>query len=331
MCLIAYRREEEETFHKEFFIASAARNDHGTGIMYVKDGRVVTKKIGQKATQQDKLDMYYEWSIAPTPAFIHLRMCTSGSKEDENAHPFQVLSLEKDGVDLWMMHNGVFNVTELDANRSDTWHFVNLYLKPLLKGNPYILCNPYVRAMIEKYTGGSRLCFLYGDGTVVTIEDAQTHDDEKYGGCWLSNRSMIGTPPYQWAKDNYSVDKDTDYYSGSPYSRRMAEINRTDKVINTFKEGAKAVAEEEKKNNSQAVIELGRAGDKDTDNPAMDEDGDFDLAETLDEQIEQLLDMDDIRIIQLVDESPAIASQLLSNLRDYYKTQLTDLTGKRVA
>lgn len=195
MCLIAVKQSEDETLYHDSFRAAAVRNGHGTGIMYPKDGRIIAKKFGT-VNYKVNGELYEEFLAQPVAA-IHVRIATGGSKiDDTNAHPFQILSKEEDGVDLYMMHNGIIGAVEIvDSDKSDTWHFSNLYLRQLLYRNPYGLTNPFLQQMIKKYIGSSRLVFMYGDGTTVIIDgDNSGVTSKEHGGVWLSNNHSIDIP-----------------------------------------------------------------------------------------------------------------------------------------
>lgn len=343
MCLIAFRREDKETFKEEWFYPAADRNDDGIGIMYLDKGRVVTKKLGATATLENKRDMLKEFNEAPSPSFLHLRYGTAGNKEDEtNAHPFKILSKDDgDLVDLYMMHNGILNTADFDSTKSDTWHFANCYIKPLVKKNPYLLCNAYVRAMISKFVNGSRICFLYSCGTSVVIEDSYCHSDEQYGGCWLSNRAMIGHKPH----NPFLIDKETEkeiaeFYGnegsfshcnnnyGSTYNRNHEQqqtlnvLSMNQKKGNGYKE-SEALAEYNKRKADEAL----NISDKDSDNTPFF-DATFELADTVDEQIMNLGDYDDDEISELVEFAPEAAAVLLCNLRDYFRIQSVDMESR---
>lgn len=233
MCLIAVKTTPSETFNYDAFLTAAQRNSDGTGIMYPKEGRIIHRKLGGKLSEQDNKSLYDEF-IAQPRAALHVRFTTHGKTDDDNAHPFEILSIDKgDPVDLFMMHNGVIsNAPKVKDGMSDTWHFVEFMLKPMLKADPYILVNPYIKAMIKDFIGACRLAFMYGDGTTVLVEDSQCNRDPKYGGVWLSNRSYL-TPSTITTPSKNTVNNSNkfqgrraygyDWYDENDYSGGAAE------------------------------------------------------------------------------------------------------------
>lgn len=225
MCLIAFKRNKDEDFNYESFLIAAENNPHGTGLMYAKNGRVIVNKVGV-VDKDINNELYYEFAEQEVAA-IHVRKTTHGETDNTNAHPYCILNKEDDGVDLYMMHNGVISgVDEIDPTKSDTWHFVNLYLKPLLEKDPYMLTSPYLQQMIAKFMGSSRLLFMYGDGTTVIIADSNAHTSgADVGGCWLSNK--------------YSLTKKTTYSGGYKFSNYDKPTGKDTVVLPPKSEEAK--------------------------------------------------------------------------------------------
>lgn len=336
MCLIAVRREDKEKLYEKYFDVARDRNRDGIGIMYAKQGRVIAKKLEGKALIYEKMKLYKEFASAPAPSCLHLRFGTAGNKDDEtNAHPFKILSKDDgDGVDLYMMHNGHFSdVVRVDSTKSDTWHFANLYVKKLVKKNPFILCDPFVQDLLSKYTKGSRVVFLYGDGTRVILDDGTGTEDDAKGGAWLSNKHTTEGSPYEstnkWTrkekvedkKEEYKYDPDDwkdDYCYG--YSHRANESkSRIDyskageNVLNMNKDKKQEDLELNRAKYPLALANDDEAGDKDTDNPEV-----FGLSETAEEAMLELAGMNDDDIKKLVEVQPEDVISLLLNFRDFY-------------
>lgn len=304
MCLIALRRNQGEALHEKYFNQALTRNKDGIGLMYVNNDRVVTRKLGSDATWKDKESFYTEFANAPAPALVHLRFGTAGNRADQdNAHPFQILSKDKDGVDLWMMHNGHMHIAEIDSTKSDSWHFANLYIKPLVKGNPYVLTNPYVQQLIKRAIGSNRLVFLYGCGTYVIIADDAATDKIEYGGAWLSN-------------ENYFIK------SYTPYSQQACNNNQT----------TEAPVQENKASHPDIEDSI----DESNINEGIDEDDEneevedlIELPDDVQEQIELLKTMTDDDLYNFTDYQPDDAARLLQNLRDHFC--IDDMVANKVA
>ena len=186
MCLIVHKESANSEFTLSQFYTSFTRNTDGLGIMYVEDDRVkVDKVVGGYKEQlelfrkhQDR-DMYC----------LHQRFKTKGLINEVNCHPYKILDYDEDGLDLYMMHNGTMQVTIKDQDMSDTWHFAEYYLKPVLKADPNLINNEEFQELISGYIGnGNKLLFLNNYGEVLIFNEEKGHTEN---GCWFSNQYSI--------------------------------------------------------------------------------------------------------------------------------------------
>ena len=149
MCLLLSRKggspELNEAWLKDFF----TKNDDGFGFMYALDGKLhVDKSLGKVG---EFIDKWRQMEAAGYDFVCHLRMRTHGDISLENCHPYQVLD-GSHGIEMWMAHNGVLsNGNAADITKSDTWHFIKDYLRPLLDpavgGNPDLIYTPQFKAI----------------------------------------------------------------------------------------------------------------------------------------------------------------------------------------
>lgn len=241
MCVII-RKPEGIVFPDDLLENCADNNPHGWGIMYPESGRVRVVK----SMDNDEFLSVYE-TLKDLPLGIHFRYRTHGNQDLANAHPFQVLDKDEHGQDLWVMHNGVISgLTETDKRMSDTWHFVEAYLRPILSHAPDLIHEARFRELIDGRIGsGSKLLFLDGDGRFATVGDTK---GTTVNGCWLSNsysHNARGTraaknaaksnPPastqygksyagvYGGGNAEYDYEGYGGYHGGSHWSRRAAE------------------------------------------------------------------------------------------------------------
>lgn len=188
MCLIIQMQHKDKIITKEEFKINLNKNPHGTGVMFVQDGRVIVKKaLGKEENQlglySRHLKHFRKGRIKEL--FVHSRLATHGDKNEINCHPYQILNKEEHGKDLWCMHNGIINVKERDKSKSDTWHFLNLYIKPIIEKNYELMHNDNFKEMVSDFIGrGNKLVFLDSDNTSFFINKEQGTD---YNGCWISN------------------------------------------------------------------------------------------------------------------------------------------------
>lgn len=226
MCLIVVKDNNKGSFSIADFKASQAKNSDGTGIMYVENGRVQVERVMGEA--KNHLELYYKHMHRPQ-FVLHHRMGTHGAKSIANVHPFKVLSIDEgDAEDLYMVHNGVLNMskfTALDKSMSDTALFVYEYLTPLLRQFPGILEFPQFQIMLHDFIGTyNKLTFLNSAGRVFIFNKEQ---GDIHNECWLSNKHSIAQSKTEtwnnskrhgmYYNDNYgnAMDDVTDYYSDS--------------------------------------------------------------------------------------------------------------------
>lgn len=181
MCIIIHR-PAGATIPVENLKNCMERNGDGWGIMYFDQdtGQIVQKKAQKMA----KFLPYYE-SLEGREIAIHMRRKTHGDINPAMAHPFKVLSRKRHGKDMFLMHNGVIRkAPEFDKKKSDTWHFIEHQLRPLLEVDQSLIDHDVFNAMVEDWIGESKLLTLDSDGKF------RFHNKEKGAdlfGCWFSN------------------------------------------------------------------------------------------------------------------------------------------------
>jgi hypothetical protein len=148
------------------------------------NGSLLIEKILPK-TAHDFVKFYREHIEGKDCAF-HLRMRTHGATDLENCHPYEVLNSKDHGIDLWLMHNGILSTgNSADTTKSDTWHYIRNYLRPILAGNPDFAFTEEFNELISEHIGDSnKFVLMDNDGRMTTInKDAGVY----WGGLWLSN------------------------------------------------------------------------------------------------------------------------------------------------
>ena len=152
--------------------------------MFAHHGELIIKKIIPN-TAQEFIDFYRE-NISGRDCAFHLRMRTHGDIDLLNCHPYEILNKAQHGLDLWLMHNGVLSTgNRADITKSDTWHYIQDYLKPMLSGNPDFAFHPSFKALIEDHIGGSnKFVIMDNEGRQTVINQSS---GVYWGGLWLSN------------------------------------------------------------------------------------------------------------------------------------------------
>jgi hypothetical protein len=152
--------------------------------MYVEGQSLVIEKCLPKSSA-DFVNFYYS-HIAGKDCAFHLRMRTHGATDLENCHPYEVLNAKDHGLDLWLMHNGILHTdNKNDVSKSDTWHYIRDYLRPMLAKNPEFFTTPEFQDLIESHIGSSnKFVLMDNQNRLVTINESA---GVYWGGLWLSN------------------------------------------------------------------------------------------------------------------------------------------------
>lgn len=241
MCLILHT-SKGVTPKDELLEAAYTNNKHGFGIFFpTKAGKIHAHKILPK-TFDDVLSTWRQYKDASVEKGLHFRFKTVGEIERSNSHPFRVLTKATHGREIWLMHNGtIHNAPEIIKDRSDTWHFVNYLLRPILAESPDLITDTDFQRMLGDMIGKDRMLLLDGEtGTFIRINSTSIGAHER-DGMWLSNNyglsarvtKKLPTVP------NYLEDNLTgmDYYGGvgsarTPAGGNVVPINAKEKALN---------------------------------------------------------------------------------------------------
>ena len=153
-------------------------NPHGWGLMWIEQGRLKTLKGADPRT----FDSAYATVPDNVEVAIHFRWKTHGKIDDANAHPYPVLNKEQHGFDLALMHNGVLDVPVTRPEMSDTWHWIEEYIRPLLENDIEYYDHEEFWEFVEQDSIGSRLLFMDETGHVT-----RTGKWHAKHGCHFSN------------------------------------------------------------------------------------------------------------------------------------------------
>lgn len=184
MCLLITQSANSPVLSDAWLTDFYDFNSDGVGVMYANNGDLVIKKILPKSAQD--FIQFYRADIQGRDCAFHLRMRTHGEIDLTNCHPYEVLNRAEHGIDLWLMHNGVLSTgNKANPKLSDTWHYINDYLKPMLSGNPDFAFHPSFKALIEDHIGVSnKFVLMDNEGRQVVINEGK---GVYWAGLWLSN------------------------------------------------------------------------------------------------------------------------------------------------
>lgn len=183
------------------------RNPDGYGIMAAIDGKVkVIRSIGSFEKFRE------DWKTIPADVerAIHFRWKTHGTIDTANCHPFPLTGShiqDRDGYqmqpygypDIWLMHNGVIKTLEIDKTMSDTYHFTEFDLGPVVPTYGDAMAHPHFQKCIEDCTSGSKILLM--DGTGRTLKTFPTMWTQR-NGVFFSNSISLS-----WENNSKSKKK----------------------------------------------------------------------------------------------------------------------------
>ena len=111
-------------------------------------------------------------------ALVHFRWASMGTINTVNCHPFALCG---GGA---LVHNGHMDAYG-STSQSDTAHWVETVLNPLLRTYPNALQQPSIRRVLADSIGHSKMCLLTPTRTII-LNEGLGHWEQ---GVWYSNRS----------------------------------------------------------------------------------------------------------------------------------------------
>lgn len=214
MCLIIHRPESVST-PPEWTENALETNPDGWGIMAASKGKIIVRR-GLKSSKFSRALK----SFGQQEVFIHFRYATHGVKDVANTHPFLIVN-----DSFAIMHNGVLSVECPDASKSDTWHFANDNLAPILRDAPQAINDPaWINAAGTAIGENNKIVIMRADGDFTIINRQQGFD---FGKCWLSNTYSID-PPARRSLGAWSRWDDTELEASD--LEELSELSETDLV-----------------------------------------------------------------------------------------------------
>lgn len=193
MCLIVHvpaGKTVEDSWLRNFH----QRNSDGYGFMWAENGKL---KIYKRLADADHF--VEDWKrFVDFERVVHLRMRTHGAIDLLNCHPYIV---QTSPTGIAMMHNGVLSIgNQSDQTKSDTWHYIERFLKPMLHMHPELLHEPAFQGLVESHIGNNNKFVMMDHTGKVVILNREA--GVEWDGMWLSNRyawdynRAFPTPPY---------------------------------------------------------------------------------------------------------------------------------------
>ena len=194
MCLII-KTDKNLPLSEALLKDMVAKNDDGWGMMWIKSGELLVEKSGP--TPFVDLWNAYLKRIEFNP-IIHLRWKTHGEINEHNAHPYYC------GSGIFLMHNGTVNAPVTShSQHSDTWNFIESWIKPIFKlvKNPHELIRSKAFKTLLEHEIGNQNRIVMGDrGGFVTFNEKAWHTiTNEHTKC----EGLIVSNTYAWDATNF--------------------------------------------------------------------------------------------------------------------------------
>ena len=224
MCLLV-TQPEGTTWDADFIKGVYLKNRDGVGVMYAENNTLHTVKLVPHTLRD--FENFFAEDIQGKACAWHARMQTHGDIDITNCHPYQVLD-DSVGYPLCLMHNGVLHTdNRKDVTKSDTWHYIRDYLRPMLEKNPEFFLTPAFADLVGTHIHNNRFVLLDAYGSMVTVNEYQ---GVEYNGAWLSNTyawDTTGTEhePKRW-KNSWSNAFTSSRYEPFSYDKSAFSDSR---------------------------------------------------------------------------------------------------------
>lgn len=216
MCVILDKKLGSE-IPLDVLTNAAKRNSDGYGVVIADRGQLaVFQAVADKYdTAADEVNRILG-EAKDLPTMVHFRFATAGKRSLVNTHPFPLLTKEKHGVDVQLMHNGTmshFNITGSDS--SDTARMVDEVAAPLFErawkyhdGNEEaLMTDESLMATLRALVGYGVITFMSQSGWISKVNMFNGQD---YDWGWASNKSTLETPSKDsWYRRGKDSEKDS--------------------------------------------------------------------------------------------------------------------------
>lgn len=226
MCILIHH-PKDACFTSDQLQDFYSKNSDGFGAIVKKStGTVeIIKSIGSLAEIED---LYYD-QVAMHEAVIHFRMKTHGEIDIANCHPYEVVP------GIWLAHNGILSTgNAADPKMSDTWHYIQNYLKPMLQAHPELMTNEGFIKLVGGHIGTNNKFGLMNEkGEVSIINRASGYDfwdlANKDLTVWYSNTYAFSPYRHGFMTAPKPVTQGGHYYGSSPTWKMWNEYDKLER------------------------------------------------------------------------------------------------------
>ena len=194
MCLLV-KQPATSRFTDDFLKGVYKKNGDGLGVMWAENNTLQVRKFLPKTL--DEFVAAFREHIEGKDCVWHARMQTHGHIDMTNCHPYEVLGAE-DGYPVYLAHNGVLSTgNHADTSKSDTWHYIQNFIRPMLLENPKAFMSEWFRNLIGSHIGSSnKFALMDAKGNVVLVNE---HVFVEHEGALLSNTYAWDTAGTKYA------------------------------------------------------------------------------------------------------------------------------------
>ena len=213
MCLLLTQQSTSPALSDTWLTDFFSYNSDGVGVMRSEQGKIIVEKILPKNAEE--FIQFYRDHIQGFDCAWHLRMRTHGATDLINCHPYEILNQQDHGIDLWLMHNGILHTgNKADTTKSDTWHYIADYLRPMLAKNPDFAFTDAFADLIGDHIGVSNKFVLADNHNRMAVINEK--EGVYWGGLWLSNEYAWTASKTTSKRPDYDHDLHYQQISESP-------------------------------------------------------------------------------------------------------------------
>lgn len=248
MCIIVAKEKGVALPTKATLRTCFEHNKDGSGLMYVKDEKVIIEK--GLMTFEDfwhkikELKKTFNSDLTDKAIVIHFRIGTHGENDGATTHPFAISGNDSDlratyfETDIAMAHNGIIRDFNYDKILSDTQSFVKDFVSVFKELNKNFYKNERVMKLItdKANISSNKLCFLDKNENIYWYGDKVIDNGVIYSNSTYKEPKYI-TPKYSYS--SYMWDYDNYYYGGYDYNYNYTNYYKTPKKTEPLKDKAK--------------------------------------------------------------------------------------------
>lgn len=231
MCIIVAKEKGVALPSKNTLKTCFEHNSDGSGLMYVKNGKVVIEKglmtFGDFWHKIKELKKEFDSDLTDKALVMHFRIGTHGENDKATTHPFAISSNSEDlratyfETDIAMAHNGIIRDFNYDKVLSDTQSFVKDFVSVFKDLNKDFYKNERVMKLItdKANISSNKLCFLDKDENIYyygnrVVDNGVIYSNETY----KEPKRTYSYSSYHWNYDNwydwdYGYTKPSNWYN----------------------------------------------------------------------------------------------------------------------